>query len=264
MKKMLVFVNFTEASMQAVKQAAALATLHGGELVLCHISKDDSDKDTKQKLSDYAVLAEESGARASILTGKGDFFGEAPSLTKRIAPDLVIIGAVGIEGFSISHFGSAIYKLVRSLSAPTLVIQSNTSLSATGYHKVMLPLSTHTHFVKVVKSLSEVMASKGVVTIFGITVNDGELDEKLISNAAAAQDEMDRLGIEWTFKKVNVSKVSSGYADLILNEMTNESMDLIAMPADVAERSQHFGKMDKEALLSNSIGYPVFCINTDL
>lgn len=264
MKKMLVFVNFTEASMQAIKQASALAKLHGAQMHICHISKTENDDEAQQKLNDYTEVVEEMGAEASILASRGEFFSEALILTKRIVPDLVILGSVGEEGFSIAHFGSAVYKLVRSLPAASLVIQRNAPMAASGYHNAILPLSAHENFDRLVKSLSGVMAHDGLVTILGVTVNNAELEEKFLANANSAQNEFDRLGIKCKFKTVSVSKISSGYAEIILAEMANEGMDLIAMPADVSKLSQHFGKMDKEALLSNSNGFPVLCLNTDI
>lgn len=264
MKKMLVFVNFTEASMRAVKQAAVLSEMHGGVLHICHVSNEAGDREAQQKLKEYTRLVEEAGGKASILTGTGDFFEEAPALAKSIAPDLVIIGAVGMEGFSTSHFGSSIYKLVRSLPFPALVLQRNAALSANGYRNALLPLSAHPNFNSVVKALPVVMASGGLVTLLVVTVQGADPDETFMSNAASAEKELDRLGIKHTLKKTDVSKITSGYAGAILGEMAKEDMDLIAMPADVAKRSQHFGKMDKEALLSNAHGYPVFCLNSDI
>lgn len=263
MRKILVFVNFTEASLQAVKQAAVFSKQGDGILHICHVSNDENDDEVQEKLNDYSKLVKEMGGRASVLTGAGDFFAEAPALAKGIAPDLVIIGAVGMEGFSTSHFGSSIYKLVRSLPFPALILQRNAALSKNGYRNAVLPLSAHRNFNRVVQALSAVMASDGSVTILGVTVKGAELDDTLLSNAASAQSEMDRLGIRRTYKTIDVPKISSGYADIILAEMAKEGMDLIAMPADVAKRSQHFGKMDKEALLSNPRGFPVLSVNSD-
>ena len=264
MRKMLVFVNFTEASLKAVKQAAVLSKMHGGVLHICHVAKDENDDEVQQKLNGYAKLVEDAGGKASILNGTGDFFEEAPALARVIEPDLVIIGAVGMEGFSTSHFGSSIYKLIRSLPYPALVLQRVAALSASGYQSALLPLSAHPNFTAIVKSLPAVMASDGLVTLLVVTVKGKKPDETFMSNAASARKEMDRLGIKWTFKKIDVPKISSGYADIIIDEMVKEGMDLIAMPTDVAKRSHPFGKMDKEALLSNGHGFPVFCLNSDM
>lgn len=261
MKNILVFVNFTEASASAVKQASALAKLHGGRLCICHVG--DEAGEAGQKLRDYSAQAEETGVEVSILTGEGDFFKQAPLLTKAVAPDLVIVGALGADGFSIRHFGSAIYKLVRSLPAATLILQGNSPIHLRGFSNVMLPLSAHKNFKWVVESLPEVVAENCLVNILGVTGNGAGIDETLSLNAEAAKAELDRLGIKWNYSEVVIQKLSSGYAEVILAHMEKEGMDLIAMPADVAKRSQHFGKMDKEALLSNGQGYPVLCVNTD-
>lgn len=264
MKDILVFVNFTEASAQAVKQASSFAKLHEGKLHLCHVSQGDHDIEVEKKLSEYAEEVKEQGAEVSILPVKGEFFAEAPAITKRIAPDVIIIGSVGEEGVSIGHFGSAVYRLVRLLPAPSLIVQGNSPLAENGYRKAMFPLSAHSNFVKVVKSLKHVMAADGKVTLFDVSVNGAQPDKTLAANATAAQDEMDRLGIPWSLKRFNVSKAPSGYADIILEETEKEGMDLIAMPADIAMRSLHFGKMDKESLIINVQGVPVLCLNTDM
>lgn len=263
MKNILAFVNFTKASELAVKQASALAKLHGAKLHLCHVSQSEGDIEVERKLDDYSKEAQEQGAEVSILHLKGDFFAEAPAVTESMAPDVVIIGSVGEEGMSISHFGSAVYKLVRSLPAASLIIQSNARVAANGYRKAVLPLSEHKNFTEVVKSLQHIMASDGLVTILDVAITGVETDEVLMANARAAQDELDKHNINWTYKKVNVSKTSLGHAEVILDEMAKEGMDLIAIPADVAKRNLLFGKMDKEALISNAKGFPVLCLNTD-
>lgn len=264
MNNFLAFVNFTEASSLAVKQAAALAKLHGGKLHLCHVSQGESDHEVERKLSQYAKEVEEHGVEVSTLHVKGDFFAEAPAVTKRLDPEMVIIGSVGEEGMSISHFGSAVYKLVRSLPSASLIIQSNAVLATNGYRKALLPLSEHKNLKDVVNSLRNIMASDAKVTILDVAVNGAEMDEMLSANAKAVQFELDKYNINWTLKSVKVSKASLGHAQAILDEMAKEGMDLIAMPADVAKRSLLFGKMDKEALISNAHGFPVLCLNTDI
>ncbi len=264
MENILAFVNFTKASALAVKQASALAKLHGGKLHLCHVSQGERDYEVEQKLIDYKKEVQQQGVEVSTLHLKGDFFAEAPSLTRRLAPDMVIIGSVGEEGMSISHFGSAVYKLVRSLPAASLIIQSNAAKVESGYLKALIPLSDHKNFTTVVNSLHKIMASNGSVTILDVAVNGAQMDEVLSANSKAVQVELDKRSINWTLKTVKVSKASLGHAQAILDEMAKEGTDLLAMPADVEKRNQLFGKMDKEALISNVSGMPVLCLNTDL
>lgn len=262
MDHILVFVNFTEASAQALQQAAAYASLRKSRLSICHIAE-AFDEEKHEKLMAYAGTAQAKGVEASILAESGEFFSTAPGVVKRIAPDLVLIGTVGVEGFSLSHFGSAIYKLVRTLPSAALVLNSNAPIAEEGYPRVMLPLSAHPDFLKLVKQIPNVLSANGAVTILTVVVNGKAPEAATAANGEAAKSALDQLGIQWKSHEVAVARQPSGYSGIVLEEMQKEGISCMAIPADLSKNEQHFGKMDKEMLLSNTQGFSVLCVNTD-
>lgn len=262
MDHILVFVNFTEASAQALTQAAAYAALRNASLAICHVAE-DFDEVKHEKLKAYAALVEARGAEATIVAEHGEFFERAAAVTARLAPDLVLIGTIGAEGFSLSHFGSAIYKLVRMLPAPSLVLASDATIAEEGYAGVMLPLSAHPDFLKLVKQIPKVLSANGEVTILSVVVNGKAPETATAANGEAAKTAMDELGIQWNSLEVAVARQPSGYSGIVLEEMQKEGISCLAIPADLSKNEQHFGKMDKEMLLSNTQGFSVLCVNTD-
>jgi len=266
MKKLLVFVNFTDASQRALEQAISLGKFHGASLVLAHISEAIAEKDTKlmERLLPCKEFVDSKGVASEIVIDHGPLFQTATKIADRIKPDLVLAGTRGKDGFDMGIFGSAIYKLVREIPFASLVLHANSQVVEGGYKKVMLPVAPHAGFLKKVKETCKVLSPDGVIVIFALIKPGIALEASTRKNIEATQAYLNERGVKNEYLELNTDKNTLGYASQTLEKMKEYGMDLISIAADVSQRNKHFGKMDKEDILLNEMGIPILCTNTDI
>jgi nucleotide-binding universal stress UspA family protein len=266
MKKLLVFVNFTDASQRALEQAISIGKYCGASLTLCYISESPAEKDPEwmERLLPYKQFSDSKGVASEIILEHGSLYQTATKTANRIKPDLVLVGTRGKDGFDMGIFGSAIYKLVREIPFASLVLHANSQVVEGGYKKVMLPVSPHEGFLKKVKETCKVLAPDGVIVIFALIKPGITLEAKTRKNIEATQSYLNERGVKNEYMELSTDKRTMGYAPQTLEKMKGYGMDLISIAADVSQRNKHFGKMDKEDILLNEMGIPVLCTNTDI
>ncbi len=263
MKKILVFVNFIEASQRAVDQAIAFGKMHGADLSICHISDGKSDSENlKSRLQPYIDQVEMAGLKSEFIFEMGGFFETALKVTNELVPDLVIVGTRGAEGFDMSLRGSAIYKLVSEIPYSSLVLPTDSQLVENGYKKVMLPVSPHPKFLKKLSETRKVLAQDGEIVVLTVLRKGEELEKDLKTNLEAAKAYLKENQIKSSVMEYERENKSHGYADITFKKIKEGGMDLVSIISNVSERNKHFGKMEKEDVLLNEEGIPVFCVNT--
>jgi nucleotide-binding universal stress UspA family protein len=263
MKKILVFVNFIESSTLAVEQAIVFAKMHGATITICHITDEKSDTEKlKTQLKPYTDKLEKADLKAELIVEKGAFFNLAVEVAKRIVPDLVIMGTRGAEGFDMKLRGSAIYKLVSELPYSSLVLPTNSQVAAEGFKKIMIPISPHPKFLKKVIESRKVLARDGEMVVLLITRKEVETDEDTKKNFKEAIQYLKDNNVKHEPMEYERENKSHGYAAITLSKVKERGMDLVSIISNVSERNKHFGKMEKEDVLLNEDGIPVFCVNT--
>ncbi len=263
MKNILVFSNFTKASHQAEKLAIGFAKAHKARLHVHHVAMENGLASAANELEKIVSFAKSEGIEAVSVLEHGDFYALAPTMAKKVQPELVVIGSIGAESFDLAHFGSAIYKLVRSLPYPSLVLHSKSKLPANGFQKILLPIAPHPEFFKLFGAIKMLLSPEGSVFIYTVLHPKHAHEQVYVDNMQAAREYFESHHIKCEVLQEEAS-VTSGYAGLSLRAMATHGMDCIAIAADVSKRNQHFGKMEKEAVLANEEGYPIICVNTDL
>jgi Mn-dependent DtxR family transcriptional regulator/nucleotide-binding universal stress UspA family protein len=264
MKKLLVFVNFMEASERALDQAIALARLHKASLVISHIVGPENDEEeVREKLRPMMQKVEATGLDAELRLEYGDLFEAAAQVARSVKPDLVVAGTRGIEGFDMRLHGSAIYKFVRDVGYTSLILHPDSPIAENGYLKVMLPVSPHTNFIKKVTETVKVLGEDGEVIVFSLTRKGEKLEEDLVQKQKEAESYLNDSGIKWKELTSETNKVGHAFASETLERFKDEKMDLITIATDLSQKNRHFGKMHKEDVLLNRSGIPVLCVNTD-
>ncbi|HKK39147.1 MAG TPA: universal stress protein [Cryomorphaceae bacterium] len=263
MKKILVFVNFIEASQRAVDQSVAFGRMHDSLIYVCHISDGKDDEETlRTKLQPYLDQIDHAGLKPALIFEVGGFFETASKVAKQIVPDLVVVGTRGADGFDMSLRGSAIYKLVSELPYSSLVLPTDSSVAEKGFHKIMLPVSPHPKFLKKVSETRKVLAAEGEIVILTVLKKGEELDEDSKANLDATVEYLKENKVKSSTLAFERENRSTGYAAVTLRKAKEDGMDLISIISNVSERNKHFGKMEKEDVLLNEEGIPVFCVNT--
>ncbi|MFT6998503.1 MAG: nucleotide-binding universal stress UspA family protein [Cryomorphaceae bacterium] len=263
MKKILVFVNFIEASQRAVDQAIAFGHLHGADIFISHISDGKSDLEKlKSDLQLYVNKVKGADLNADLIVEEGSFFETATKIANRINPDLVVVGTRGAEGFDMGLRGSAIYKLVSEMPFSSLVLPTNSVVTEKGFKKILLPVSPHPNFLKKVSETRKVLATDGEIVVLTVLRTGIELDEDTKANLEATKAYLDQNQVKSSVLEFERENKSHGYAQITLKKVKEAGMDLVSIISNVSERNKHFGKMEKEDVLLNEEGIPVFCVNT--
>lgn len=263
MKKILVFVNFIETSKLAVEQAVVFGGIYGSEITVCHISDGKIGKEELEaKLKLYLNLVDKAGLSSKLILDEGAFFNSAEKVAMGLMPDLVIMGTRGAEGYDMKLRGSAIYKLVSELPFSSLVFSNHSRVAHEGFKKIMLPISPHPLFLKKVRESRKVLAKDGEMVVFSIKKDGITVDEDTQKNLSDTVQYLKENNVKYSVLEHYRENRGHGYAGITLQKMKEEGMDLVSIISNVSERNKHFGKMEKEDVLLNEEGIPVFCVNT--
>jgi len=140
MKKILVPVDFSQHSENALQVAATLAKRFEGEIVVLHmlglseavLTKDDSQEFMEAKY--YMEMAKKrfgmflnrpwlKGIETTQTVQNYKIFGEIDKVAKEQDIDLIVMGSHGTGGLSEIFVGSNTEKVVRTSQTPVLVIK---------------------------------------------------------------------------------------------------------------------------------------------
>lgn len=264
MKHLLVLIDFTPTANIALDQAMSLAKQHSAKISMCYIagSEDDGTEEAlRNDLKPYSEKAEKQGITVDTIIGQGNLFDEVGNIVKELKPDLVVVGTHGRHGIRQNLFGSAIHKLVKSIPAPTLVVNDHSRLVSNGFKKVMLPVAAHADYLIKVRQTCEILVDDALVVIYAVIKPDGGLDEEVVDNIEATKKYLDEKGVKWEYLEENADLHAVGYSNQTLASMKEKNMDLISIMANVSSPMQWFGKMDKENVLLNEQGLTILCAN---
>ena len=140
MKKILVPVDFSEHSENALEVAATLAKKYHSEIVVLHmlgLSNTDLAKDDSQDLKEAQFYMKQSKKRfdlflnrpwlkevkVSAIVQNYKIFSEINTIAKEQKIDLIVMGSHGAGGLSEIFVGSNTEKVVRTSEIPVLVIK---------------------------------------------------------------------------------------------------------------------------------------------
>lgn len=264
MKKFLVLIDFTPTSEIALNQAIQSAILQGGDITLLHVLgqfQGNNKEAALEKMATHVKQAEGAGVVAKAEVAVGSLFKTVADFVSEQGIDLVFVGTHGVKGIKQTLFGSNIYKLVKGLSAPALVVNDQSAIVNGGFKRVLLPVSPHDEFLAKVQQVSALLANGGEMVIFAIMKPGAQLDEATKRNVEGSQAYLNEKGIANRYEEVNTDRFTVGYANETLRFVQEMDVDLIAILTRVSAENQAFGKLDKEGMLLNDLGLPVFCSN---
>ena len=264
MKNILVLVDFTDTAEISLAQAISIAKEHQFSISICQISSsvlESVPEELMEVLKPYAALVEKEGIENKIVVGHGDLFHEVHTIVQRSNPELVIVGTHGKVGIKQNLFGSSIYKLVKGIHAPTMVISNKTKINSEGFKKVMLPVAPNKDYLLKVKQTCNLLAKGGEIIIFAILKPGVPLMDEILNNIEETKRFLDRIGVKYSYQQIESKHYSIGYARDTMDAVEEQNMDLISIMTHVSESNLYFGNIDKENLILNELGVPVLCAN---
>lgn len=146
-KKLLVPHDFSPCAARAVQIAVDLATVHGSELVLMHVSElpanlppdtlvtpadaagplrvdDYTTRGARQKLEIIAEPLRREGLAVRTLAVTGNVAAQILALAKEVGADALVVGTHGRKGLSHLLLGSVAEKVVRGASVPVVSVRT--------------------------------------------------------------------------------------------------------------------------------------------
>ena len=246
-KKILIPIDFSNASKLALEHAAHLCKAFNSELHLLHVYKTSTIDvlpnltATSASLPDYESLrsmvieelneigkkfSEKHNVGYNIEVKEGSVSKGIIATAKDCGADLIVMGTHGVSGFEEFFLGSNAYRVVTSASVPVLTVQEKADKM--GFENIVLPIDSSQHTrdkVSEVVALAQAFGSK--VHIAQLMKND---DDVAIMNLKVKQvtEHLDHKGIKHETTILNEGHI----ATMTLNFAQTVKADLIAIMTD--------------------------------
>ncbi len=255
--KIIVPVDFTEASDTAVAQASLLnETLHVN-LELLHIVHDEEHSKADFLLEKIAESLSEKGIVAYPRVVIGDVIPAINETAKEGNFDLMVIGTHGARGIRQNLFGADILKLLKGNSCPSIVVKK-TSHPVDHFDRILLPVGSHAEFKMLSLAVAKIAkASNATVVIYCINRPMEETSEDLNVNKQNAKQLFMDMGVKVEDVSEPSTVVSFGFAKQTLLYAENNNIDLIAIMAHASSEHSYFANADKEKMLMNEKGIAI-------
>jgi nucleotide-binding universal stress UspA family protein len=258
MKNLVVFVDFTDGCITALRQAEVIASRTGAHVYALHIIHNPEDTPAAaKKLSDFL---EKLGVSATGHIETGALLVDSGNALKSIAPDLVVLCTHGVRGLAQRLFGAQILKLVQALPYPCLVVQEKTAIREDGIQSILVPASPFADFeqkVQVCAMLANVFGAEAV--LYEIDKYLGNAPDDVEANMKKAETYFTDNGVRFRRVLEDNKVMSLGYARQTMNYAHDNRIDVVSMMSVTQSQEIAILKADKEAMLTNPHAVPVLC-----
>ena len=225
--RILVPYDFTDPADKALKLASAIALKNGMGISLLHIN-DQSIGDVDSKLKLFIGMFElSSKINFDYIIKQGKVISEISKVSADPIYKLMVIGSHGYKGFREKVMGADIFKLVKNLSLPVVVIQKEYIIPENGIDNIILPVFTDRVDLKLPESITRISEIFSAEICF--------FESKIID--------------------------SKEYAEQLINYARNMDQAMITIPTGNLTISQMLTPKAIEMLLTNLFGIPILSIS---
>jgi len=239
-EKILVPVDFSECSINALKVAIDMTNRLGSDLIILHayhlsvvegqygvgVLAERLAKDKRNMIeAEFKILEEEvpelSSVTYELLSRHGSVEDEVMSMSEATKIHMVIMGTKGVSGIEEVLIGSNAYSVIKKTKVPVILIPEGGSLkniksiALAGDYK---PLETHT--LDMLKELTQVYDAE----VYIIHIDDDAVLETSEINQAVKYEEILK-GVRYHYRLLTGKNVEEGIRDYC---ETNE-IDLLAI-----------------------------------
>ncbi len=259
MKNIAVLVDYTEGCRKALNQTRVLAELAGPRIHVLNVTSNEINEAEHARLSAFAT--EELGVSLPVEThlADGRLMTALKSALEDINPDLIVLCTHGVKGITQHLFGARILSLVQSLDKSFLVVQENSEIREEGFAKILFPATHSDHANILIEQVTSLAAEcDSEVVFYEIDKYFGDVEQEILQNFDAAKKAFKAKGIRFSHVKEEPNNHSMGFARQTLDYAAKNGIGLIATLSEVADNGFLMLKADKELLLTNTQGTPVF------
>jgi nucleotide-binding universal stress UspA family protein len=261
--KILVPVDFSQASHQAATIAATIAKKRNLQVSLLHVQSDKPDNGAEEKLRGLSEkLHSDTLVPFDYLVRKGSIFKVIPGIACEHCYGLMVIGSHGIKGVREKFFGADILKLVKEIPVPVLVIQKQYDFPSAGLKTILFPASSHFDFsLKIEATINLARMFDSEIHLYTIEKPELEWSKELIANIEKAKHAFETHKIKFQRVSEKQTTFSVGYSKQILQYAHRISADVIALMSVPTDEHYYIADSDKESILTNAMKIPVYCIS---
>jgi len=274
---MLVPVDFSEISLNALNHAAQVAKHFDNDLVLLSILEDDflsnifsfSKNETKDNLAKEALtsrLKEKAieinskfGINCKIDVRAGKIYKTVIEAAEEHGCDCVIMGTHGASGVE-RVIGSNASRVISYSTMPVIVVKTDKNPNA--YKNIVFPLDLSKESKQKMKWAIHLGKSyNSTIHVLTYKVGDEFLDNKLVANLKQIQNIFDENGVAYTetildndsdFARTTLEFAETKLADLIMI-MTQQESDKSIREYIIETYAQQ--------IVNDSGNVPIFCVN---
>src|SRR6185437_7386726 len=158
--KILIPIDFSDTSLEAIKHACLILKYNAGEIILLHVHKkrdvldfispEHEANDTlvtnfvSKKLEELAEkIRGEEGLRVSTIISTGNITTEVMNAVERNKIDLIIMGTRGRDSDNNKFMGSNAYRVITKSKIPVIAVHS--CYNKPSYQNILIPIDTSEH-----------------------------------------------------------------------------------------------------------------------
>lgn len=259
--RILVPVDFTPVSTNAVSHAIAVGNALKSEIHLVHIvSKKSEFGEARERLQAFTKEHLDGFKGATSCTVRiGNLFDDIDDVSVEMDANLVIMGTHGLKGMQFITGGRAL-RIVRECSVPFIITQSR-PIRETGYDDIVVPLDLHQDTKQKLAIVAEMATYfNGRVHIISPAETDEFLKNQLRRNVEFASDYFKERNIQFTTK---ISEHDSGaFVKDVIRFAASIEADLISI-MNFHEKSLMgiLGQTYEQQIITNEAEIPVLVLN---
>jgi nucleotide-binding universal stress UspA family protein len=248
----LVPVDLSESSLNALDAAVVIAKKHNASIQLLHVEENNFNDLEDISFTGYSsvnnaidiinaltgAIQHTHGIQPVLLQKEGNVSDNIIRASFLYHADLIVMGAHGASGFREGFIGNNTYDVIKYAACPVLSVPSKRKV--TGFDKILFPVRPVTGALMPYTIVSHFTKPKTVIEVFGLSYRIVETGTSVLDtlvNEIKQQLEKDKV-----ISKVSWSEGST-IADEILRYANSTNPDLIVVTSalDVTSKPKYIG-----------------------
>jgi nucleotide-binding universal stress UspA family protein len=269
-KAILVPVDFTAITPNAINHAIELAKLFNKPIQLLHIvSKGMFESESKVEIEEEEALAklsnlaeeifERSGIEVFSMVRRGNIYDTIGEIAKELPATIAVMGTHGVKGIQKIVGSNAIRVIYSAGDVPFFVVQQR-PVPDGGYKKVVLPFSfTVESRQKLAWAIHLNKIFKCKFHLLIESENDEFIAQKLKNNQVFAEKYLRQHDCDYEISYAPVN--TPFYKDIIHHSVSINADLILLMTKEESNWTEYFSGPEEQNVIANPAQIPVFCIN---
>lgn len=270
----LVPVDFSEVSMNALDHAVQLAKIYNNEITLLYIfeerpvaailglNKQNAEliDAIKAKMDTIiAPITKDHGVKVKKEVLEGRIYKKIVKIAEEDKYDSIVMGTSGAHGME-RIIGSNASKVIRHATVPVIVVKEKQS--ETGYDKIVLPIDlTLETRQKVVWAIHIAQKFNSTIHVVFETEQDEFVKQKILASVNNVQSMLDEKGVKYEVRSLDDEDYPENFAvDTIQYAKEIDADLIIIMTQQEKNFSEHIIGSYAQQVVNMSSATPVMCV----